>query len=407
MEQPSSPGTHAPTRAADPDAARTGKRVVLVTSLALAAWFAVRVQASLGERGRIAAERDAAAAQASGREQAKPHVFVAPTPERWSPTVRVEGSLTPLRAAELAFKAGGRLGVVRVRVGQRVDKGAVLGALESAEASAQRAAAAAQVKVAEVALANAADGSERAARVAEKGVLSESQLLQSKNGRALAEAQLEAARAQLQLAQVNLDNHTLVAPFAGLVTRAPTALGVLLGPQVPTFRVEDVETLKLVATLGPDEADLVEAGARVEVDVGGRALEGKLTVLLGALDPVTRRVPIEAELPNDPASPVRPGAFVRARVFGRREVDVLRLPGTALRPGAQDVVLVADGGVLRERRVAFSIAPDGALLVRRGLTPDARVLAAPTAETRDGEPLRVDAEPRAAGAPAAGAGAKP
>jgi multidrug efflux pump subunit AcrA (membrane-fusion protein) len=112
---------------------------------------------------------------------------------------------------------------------------------------------------------------------------------------------------------------------------------------------------------------------------------------------VTRRVPIEAELPNDPAAPVRPGAFVRARVFGRREVDVLRLPGTALRPGAQDVVLVAEGGVLRERRVAFSIAHDGALLVRRGLTPDARVLAAPTAETRDGEPIRVDGA-RAAGA---------
>ena len=68
-------------------------------------------------------------------------------------------------------------------------------------------------------------------------------------------------------------------------------------------------------------------------------------------------------------------------------MPVLRLPATALRPGSQNEVLVADGGRTRLRHISFARAADGALLVRRGLEPNERVVAAPTAEAADGDPL--------------------
>jgi RND family efflux transporter MFP subunit len=211
--------------------------------------------------------------------------------------------------------------------------------------------------------------------------------VQTKANVALASAQLEAARAQAKLAGVNVDNHVLTAPFRGLVVRAPTAPGAIVPPGVPMFRVEDTSTLQLDATLGAEEAALVSPGSPVEVEINGRKLEAKLTLVLDTLDQLTRRVAVAAELTNDVKDPVRPGAFVRARIRGLRPVEVLRLPASALRPGSQDVVMVADGDKLRERRVVFSLSQDGELLVRRGLTLADRVVRAPAAESADGDPI--------------------
>jgi hypothetical protein len=188
---------------------------------------------------------------------------------------------------------------------------------------------------------------------------------------------------------VNLANHTLKAPFSGVVTRAPATAGGVIGGSGSEFALSDLSQLKLVGTLGETDAPLVKLGSEVEIDTDRGQVLAKVSSLLGAVDVATRRVPFEATVDNRGPNPLLANVFVRGRVRGGAAVQVLRLPRAALKGGAQDVVMVVAGGALHERRVVFVSGPDGTLLVRAGLGTDEQVMLDPPAEARDGEPVTI------------------
>lgn len=378
------------------------RTVFLLIALALVVWIGVRVKDTLVTRADIEKSRTVKGSDApSGEgEEASKRLIVRGKAEPWVPEVKLEGTLVPLRETDLGFKAGGRLGEIKAKIGDHVKQGALLARLEAAEAAAQHRAAAAQVKAAEVGLAIAEDDLARATKVLEKGIISEGSGVKAKAGRDLAAAQLEAARAQLELAAVNLENHALYAPFSGFITRAPTAPGQIVGPGVPMFHLQDVGTLKLSGSIGDEDGALVAVGSKVELSVDGRTFEGKVTAVLPTLDPGTRRVPVEAQLPNDLADPVRTGTFVRAEIHGLTPIEVVRLPSNALVPGTRDRVVVVEGNVLRLRTARFALADGGDLLVRSGVRESESVLSSPASNVRDGdavEPELADAKADARG----------
>jgi RND family efflux transporter MFP subunit len=225
--------------------------------------------------------------------------------------------------------------------------------------------------------------------LAGSGAATEASGVQSGQQKQLASAQLDAARAQLQLAQANLKNHTLAAPFSGSVTKVPSGTGAIVNPGQPLFHVSDTSNLKLAATVGEGDAPLVKPGAEVQLAVGGGMVKGKVTVVLSSVDAATRRVPVEAAVTNSGDAPLLGGSFVRAQVLAPSEIPVLRLPQNTLRPGSQDEIMVVKDGRLQRRRITFGSATDGALLVRSGLAAGESVLVAPSPEAQDGDPVQV------------------
>jgi RND family efflux transporter MFP subunit len=301
--------------------------------------------------------------------------------------VQFEGTLQPVHEADLGFKVAGRLAQIRVRLGDRVAAGQTLAMLDATEAEAQVEAARAQVRAAEAQLALADDSAKRTSTLVGSGAASQQTGVQTGQQRSLAAAQLDSARAQLSIAQATLKNQTLAAPFAGSVTKVPSGAGAIVNPGTVLFHVQDTSTVKLAGAIGEADAPLVRPGATLEVRLDGRTVQGRVVAVLTSVDAATRRVPLEAEIKNEGGQPLYGGSFVRAAVKGLRPVQVLRLPPTALRPGSQNEVLVADGGRLHVRHILFARAADGALLVRAGLEPTERVVAAPTAEAADGDAL--------------------
>jgi len=371
-----------------PRSLSTGRLVAGLIALLFVGWFGVRVRAALRTQAALADERNQAA-RAGAPVASGPAAMLTGTARRWTPQVPVEGTLQPAREAELAFKAAGRLSSIQVRLGQHVRAGALLGTLEAAEAEAQKKAAEAQVHAAEAQLALADDAARRSEKLAGSGSMPEATALQAVEHKRLATAQLDAARAQLGLAEVALRNHVLLAPFAGVVARIPSGTGGIVSPGVPLYRLQDTSTLRLAGTVGENDASLVRVGAPVRILVDGKTLTGQITAVLSTVDAATRRLPIEAELKNDAG--LLGGTFVRAVALGTEEVSVLELPSTVLRPGAQDEVMVVKDGRLETRRVRFTTATGGILLVRSGLGADERVLQTPSAEAKDGD--RVETRP--------------
>jgi multidrug efflux pump subunit AcrA (membrane-fusion protein) len=175
------------------------------------------------------------------------------------------------------------------------------------------------------------------------------------------------------------------------VTKAPEGVGKIVAPGEAMFHVQDTSVLKLSATLSEADARLVAVGDPITLD-GESAAAGKVTAVLGALDPQTRRVPMVAEIPNATTPPMLAGAFVRATIASGREVQVLELPATALKPGSQDEVVVLANGKAKLTKIAFTTGPDGALLIRSGITTAESVVASPSPEARDGEELGAAAQ---------------
>jgi RND family efflux transporter MFP subunit len=378
-----------------PKAPLGGIVVVLAAVLGLAGWAGVRIHAASAQKKALEAQRAVDARRASEEVKAIPKVSVVlPQATEWTPTVEIDGTLAAVRSAELAFESPGRLAQISVRVGDTVKAGQVLGTLDTGEISAQLKAAQAQARAAEAQLTLAADQEKRTATMVQSGSLAEANGVQSTQQKALASAQLDAARAQVSLSQVALGNHRLVAPFAGSVTRAPEGVGGVVSPGNQLFEVVDLTKLKLKGTLGENDAGLVEKGAKIQIDTEHGAVEGTITVVLGSVDAATRRVRIEAEMDNQDKR-LRAGSFVRGVVHAGAAMPVLKLPHGVLRPGGQDEVFVVTGDVLQSRHLVYAVSPEGELLVRRGLAAGERVLSAPKADTHTGERVEIVAAPSA------------
>jgi RND family efflux transporter MFP subunit len=400
-ESPVADTSHLP-EGARPRAPLVGVIAGVLTFVAFAGWAGVRIQAATRDKTAVAAQRGEEQKRAVELAHAPMSVnVVAPAPGTWDPVVEIDGTVAAGQHAELGFKTGGRIAQIAVKVGDAVKSGQLLATLDAGEASAQMRATQAQVRAAEAQLALASDTDRRTQTMVQSGSVAEGAGVQSTQQRALATAQLEAAQAQLSLNQVALGNHRLPAPFAGSVTRAPDGIGAVVSVGTTLFEIDDLSHLKLKGTLGEQDAALVAPGAALSIDTEHGAVPGTVTAVLGTVEPATRRVRVEATIENANGR-LRAGSFVRATVKGKESLQVLKLPHDVLRPGAQDEVFVVENGALASRHLAFSIAPDGTLLVRHGLAATDRVVLAPRSDAETGDRVSVaPAAPSAAVTPPA------
>ena len=364
-----------------------GRIVLGVLAVALAGWTIVRVRTAQGEQARILTERTQAAEAAKKERTDKPLVLRSGAAATWRPIVRIEGTLQAIEEADLSFKVSGRLQSIRAKVGDYVRRGQTLATLEQVESAASVEQARAQVRAMEAQLKLAEDTEQRTTTLVTSGAGSQQSALQAREQRALAAAQADAARAGLALAQANLGNAQLVAPFAGFVTRVPSGAGQVVSPGAVLFHVQNTTELRLVGTVSEPEASLVRTGEVIRVLAADRTVNGTVTAVLGSVDTQTRRVPVEARVPNDPKQPLLAGTYVRAELEGKTTMPVLRFPAGVIRPGSQNEVMLVESGRMQARRVVFHPAPDGMIFVRAGLDPHDVVVVDPSPEAKDGDPI--------------------
>lgn len=277
----------------------------LSSLLAPVAAAALLVPASGCERSGHAQDRlpPPATAPAAAASSAEPDPVLAP---------EIAGDLRPAQAANLSFKIGGRLASVRIVRGEHVKKGQVLATLSDTEARATLAQADAAVQVARAQAAIAEDAETRAGQLGSADVIPASNVVAAKLTADAARAGVQQALAAASLARANVANHALTAPFDGVVVMVPDGTGETVGPGIPIMRLEQLDVLVLRATAPASEAASLKAGDEVEVAApGGQRVKGKVRVVLGSLEPVSRRAPIEIELPNADGK-LAAGSYVRA-----------------------------------------------------------------------------------------------
>jgi RND family efflux transporter MFP subunit len=344
---------------------------VLVTLLLLVG-IGIRMAGALDKRARLEQQRTEAA-RASGRTSQI--AVVRPVAAQIAPMVVLSGTLEPAQAADLAFEVPGRVARLDVRLGQSVHRGDSLVTLDRESVGAASAQTTAAINVAQANADMLRDRVQLLEGLVRSGTSPERDLTTARQQLTIAEAQLTQAQAsRRQVAATNAD-HTLRAPFDGVVTLVPSGVGVVANPGVPLARVEDLSSLQLRTTVNQSELDQLRVGMIATLE--GSNAPGTLRAVVRSLDEHSRRAPVEVRVPN-PSGTLVANALVRARVTVGEARPALRLPASTRRPDGK-MLIVGAGARVEAREVQAEADLDGSWLVVDGIHSGDRVVLRPAA----------------------------
>ena len=194
----------------------------------------------------------------------------------------------------------------------------------------------------------------------------------------LSEAQVESYQAALRLAETNLGNTRLVAPFSGYIAQRNLDPGAAVSAQsagtsttsVGILGIQSIETVKVQIEVPERDIARVAVGAPVSIVADPyerQTFNGKVVRVVHNLDPRTRTMGVEVDIPNSDGK-LKPGMFARVEVLVDSRKQALTIPMEALRVGeARPSVMVVRNGVVEAVSLELGVSDGQVVEVRRGL----------------------------------------
>jgi membrane fusion protein (multidrug efflux system) len=226
------------------------------------------------------------------------------------------GELVSPVQSELSAKLPGRVGKLFVDEGARVKKGQPLLEIESDYLKIEVDRAEAALARARAAEAEARRDFERKEGLVGKGSVSQAVYDRTKATLDQAEATGAEAEAALALAKQRLADAVMVSPIDGIVAERRTDVGERLGEATVAFVLVQISPLKVRFRLPERYLAQVERGQVVRARVDpypDEVFEGRVTVVVRAVDSATRTFVVEAEIPNRDER-LKPGLFTRVEL---------------------------------------------------------------------------------------------
>jgi HlyD family secretion protein len=210
-----------------------------------------------------------------------------------------------------------------------------------------------------------------------------------------AAASIEVARSEARHAEAILGYSRIEAPFDGIITRRNVDTGHLTrsgSDAPPLFVAARTDVVTIVVHIPETYATEVNKGDRATVKLQamkGRIVEGTVTRTAWALDPKTRTILTEVDIPN-PGGKLRPGLYAYATVIVAEHKDVLTIPTTAV---VQDkdkafCVTVVSGKAVR-KAIETGLNDGTRTEVVSGLEGSELVVKANAASLSDGQDVKV------------------
>ncbi len=296
------------------------------------------------------------------------------------------GRLSAFRSADVRARVPGVLQRRVYTEGGDVKEGEVLFLIDPAPLQAALGTAQAAQAQAQANYANAKAAADRARQLAPQSYVSKSDLDNALAAERSAAAAVQAGRAAVDAARINLGYATVRAPIDGRAGKQQVTEGALVGQGTATLltTVDQIDPLYANFSIGVGEL------ARIRAAQGGDG-EGSVEILLGdgsayphagtldfsgdAVDPATGAIALRARVPN-PDGQLLPGTYVSLRAKLGELRGVFAIPQAAVQRDARSAYLMlvgADGKVAR-RNVALDRADGGNWIVTSGLQGGERVI---------------------------------
>jgi RND family efflux transporter MFP subunit len=326
--------------------------------------------------------------------------------------LQANATLAAFEKADLFAKVTGYLSDVRVDIGDHVKAGQVLAVIEIPELQQQLAEDKAQLASKQSALVTARRqvDHDRANRTLQDITLKRNEVLLkdqwvpaqmvdqnradaavaranvgiAKANRILAARQIDLAAATIERTKALLGYTQIVAPFDGVVARRLVNRGDLVQPPTGTlmralFTVQRIDTIRVFCDVPENDVPYLHIGDPAIVKpsgLEGKPFIGKVTRFSLRLDPETRNMRTEIDLPN-PEERLYPGMYATVSLEMNRHPDALTLPATAVGSDGDGsfVDTITDNRITR-RAIKTGLTDNGRVEVTAGLLGETPVVAA-------------------------------
>ena len=279
-------------------------------------------------------------AEADQNAAAAPTVTVVPakaTPD--TTTVTLPADTKSLRETFVFARANGFVKSWSADIGQRVEAGQVLAEVTTPELDQQIAESRAKLGLARISY-------NRLAGVALPGAISKQEL-------DAAQAQYSAQQAGVQQLLAQQAFRRVTAPFNGIITQRNVEVGSLVnssnsnGSQL--FKLEQTDKLRAFVQVPQNFAPAIKNGLEADYlvpEFPGRSFNGRVVRNAGVLDPSTRTLLTEVQIPNGRGE-LRPGSYAQVRFHLPRTAPGVIIPANTLVPGGTDsrVATVQNGKI--------------------------------------------------------------
>ena len=212
----------------------------------------------------------------------------------------------------------------------------------------------------------------------------------------VAEANIKAQQAQIKVLSQQQVYQTVVAPFDGHITQRNVDVGSLVQADANTgtdmFTLMNDDVLRIQLYVPQDQAfgvaPGVEAVARVP-ELPGREFPGTVTRIADALQPGTRTLLTEVDVPNpDHALPA--GVYCTVELKIPRKTPSLIVPAAAIVFNVDGLsVMVVEDGVARVRRVTESRDFGTTVELSAGVKDGDQVILNPPVDLTDGHKVTI------------------
>jgi RND family efflux transporter MFP subunit len=324
-----------------------------------------------------------------------------------SQTVPVLGRLVARRGGVVAARINGPVEEFYVEVGDRVEAGQVVAVLNPASLKARRDLAAGRLaearaeratKKAELALAQ--QGFKRLERLKKSAAFNQARYDDQRQQVAIAEAgvreaasAIAGAQADLELAEINLYNAEVRAPYAGVVVERLTEAGAYVQIGAALIRMIGDRTLEIEADVPFQHLAGLRPGVEIQVALDdGTQHQAVVRALLPTENPLTRTRTVRL-VPRlgETRKPLAHDQSVTLQVpIGpRREVLSVHKDAIIKRQG-RDIVFLAQGDDAVARPVKLGSAVGGRFEVLQGLKEGDQVVVRGNERLKPGDKIRID-----------------
>jgi RND family efflux transporter MFP subunit len=403
----------------------TSKKLVwIVAGIVLAALIAWRW---MDRRASDADDSDRSAdiASAAGAGAAPTAAVVHAERHNVGSTLTIAGEFKAFQDVDVHAKVAGYIRKIYVDVGDHVKAGQTIAVLEVPELAAQLSGADAAVRAAEQQINRAQGDVQRAksshaaahsayarlkqAADSRSGLVAQQEVddsqakdLEAEGQEASAQAELLAAKQQLEVAQANqkqslaMSGYTqITAPFTGVITNRFADTGALVAAgtsssaqAIALVRLAQVSVLRLVLSIPESIAGQIYLGDTVSVRVQAldREIQGKVSRFADALDLQTRTMATEIDVDNRDGR-LMPGMYTETKLTLREKKNTLTIPLEGVTRNGDDATVLAlsTQNKIEERHVRLGAEDNQRVEVVSGLSEGERIIIGNRSQFRTGQ----------------------
>ncbi|EGQ7996507.1 efflux RND transporter periplasmic adaptor subunit [Vibrio vulnificus] len=324
----------------------------------------------------------------------------------YQPSNAYIGRVEAVEDTNITAQVSGYLKARHFEEGQLVEKGALLYTIEPSSFEAQVASAKASLAQAKASLKKAELDHQRGKNLLPRGSISQSEFDALTAGLLGAQAQLEAANAQLKLADVNLSYTQIRAPFSGRISDSKVSTGDLVSPSSgilttlvsldpihTAFSISERERLALGIERIKGDGSTPSAGVEVHLQLeNGKEYPhlGRLDYLGNRIDIKTGTIALRAVVEN-PDHQLLPGQHIKVNLREKQAQSVVVVPRRAVQTDLEGhfVMVMTPGEVAERRNVSLGAQVEQGVVIRQGLTQDDVVITQGLQRVRNGMQVRV------------------